>query len=398
MPVTDSGGGLAVELESPPLALYVHIPWCVRKCPYCDFNSHAGPAGGLPEEEYVDRLLLDLEQEVARLDPVRPLVSIFIGGGTPSLFSGASITHLLRGVRGCIDLTAEVEISLEANPGTADAGHFAAYRKAGVNRLSIGVQSMSARHLGLLGRIHGPREVDAAVTAARQAGFDNLNLDLMYGLPQQSLEQARRDLEQVLALEPEHVSYYQLTLEPNTAFHAVPPALPGEDLAADMHLLGLEHLAAAGYVQYEVSAYAQAGRRCRHNLNYWEFGDYLGIGAGAHGKLTDASTHRVVRSAKLRHPSAYLDPGKGACLESGRRSLDETDLALEFAMNALRLRDGFDRELFEGRTGLPFMRIATNVDGARAEGLLCGDGDRVRPTERGWSFLNDLLQRFASSA
>ncbi len=377
----------------PPLALYVHIPWCVRKCPYCDFNSHPR-SGALPEAAYVGVLLRDLARDVDGLQQPRPLTSIFIGGGTPSLFSGDAIARLLRGVREIVDVDPGCEITLEANPGAAEAESFAAYRDAGVNRLSIGVQSLAREQLRRLGRIHSPQEAVAAVAMARAAGFTNLNLDLMYGLPGQTLDEARRDLSEILALGPEHLSYYQLTLEPNTAFFASPPDLPDHDLTADMQLQGGEMLGDEGYAQYEVSAYARHGHRCRHNLNYWEFGDYLGIGAGAHGKVTDGVPARVCRRAKLRHPAAYMDPANLQRLVSARRTLHAPDLISEFALNALRLVDGFAPSLFERRTGLGFARIAGIVDAARDDGLLEATTDRVRPTMRGSWFLNDLIARF----
>jgi len=377
----------------PPLGLYVHLPWCVRKCPYCDFNSHA-VREDFPEAAYVDRLLLDLEQEITALPVARALTSIFFGGGTPSLFSGRAIARLLYGIRDQIDLLPSAEVTLEANPGTADASHFQIYRAAGVNRLSIGAQSFSARHLEQLGRIHRPADIHRTLDLARQAGFTNVNLDLMYALPGQSLAQAERDLTIALALAPEHLSYYQLTLEPNTAFHRAPPDLPGEDLAADMHLQGARKLKAAGFGQYEVSAYAQPERRCQHNLNYWEFGDYIGIGAGAHGKLSDPARNRVQRRWKLRHPTAYLDSENAGHLVAGRRTLSAPDRILELAMNALRLTQGFDTELFERRTGIPFEKISADVEKARAAGLLHRTKYKIRPTELGHRFLNDLLHYF----
>jgi oxygen-independent coproporphyrinogen-3 oxidase len=389
---TASGGG--GFRAPPPLALYVHIPWCLRKCPYCDFNSHALPEA-LPESRYLDALLRDLEQDAAAVDPARPLLSVFVGGGTPSLFSGTAIARLLRGIGDRVELRPDAEITLEANPGAADAGRFAAYRDAGVNRLSIGAQSLSADHLKGLGRVHGPQEVGSAVAQARQAGIGNLNLDLMYGLPGQDLEQARRDLDEALALEPEHLSYYQLTLEPNTAFHNAPPPLPEDDLVADMQVQGGEMLADAGYRQYEISAYARPGYRCRHNSNYWEFGDYLGIGAGAHAKLTDLCAQRVERCWKLRQPRGYLDAEQVEDRVGGRRTLEAGDLVLEFAMNALRLTAGFERRLFEQRTGLPFALVAPVVAGATADGLLDRQARSIRTTDLGRRFLNDLLQRFS---
>jgi len=381
-------------IDTPPLALYIHIPWCRRKCPYCDFNSHS-LHGGIPETAYVERLLQDLAQETTALSPPPPLTSLFIGGGTPSLLSGEAIARLLRGVRNRIKLPIDAEITLEANPGTVDAQRLAAYRQAGVNRLSIGAQSLSAQHLERIARIHGPEDIRSAVHQARRAGFENLNLDLMYGLPEQSLTQACRDLEQALALEPEHISYYQLTLEPNTAFHRTPPPLPDQDLIADMRLQGTAMLTSKGLEPYEVSAYASVERRCRHNLNYWRFGDYLGIGAGAHGKLTFPAQQRIQRRWKLRDPVAYLHPANRDRLVSGQQTLSETDLILEFALNALRLPEGFDAPLFEHRTGLPFPRIAARVDAARSAGLLAPEPEpQIRPTELGHRFLDDLLQYF----
>jgi len=377
----------------PPLALYVHLPWCVRKCPYCDFNSHASPSEP-PEAAYVDALLRDLAQDLTGASAGRPLVSIFMGGGTPSLFSGGAIARLLDGVRALAELAPDVEITLEANPGTADAASFAAYRAAGVNRLSIGVQSLDAAKLVSLGRIHDPRQARAALRLARAVGFDNVNLDFMYALPGQTLAEAASDLEAAISLEPEHLSYYQLTLEPNTPFHRAPPPLPDDDLAADMHDQGLERLAAVGYDQYEVSAYARPGQRCRHNLTYWTFGDYLGIGAGAHAKLTDPARGEVERMTKLRHPEAYLAAAQDRHFLSSRRTLGTDDLILEFALFALRLNEGFDQALFEVRTGLPFACLAGPMEAARGRGLLALEPGRVRPSALGRRFLNDLVQHF----
>jgi putative oxygen-independent coproporphyrinogen III oxidase len=379
----------------PPLGLYIHVPWCVRKCPYCDFNSHP-LRDQLPEATYIDALLLDLDQELSESEACRPLVSIFIGGGTPSLLSGAAVRRLLQGIRACTDLAPGAELTLEANPGTVDSHRFAAYREAGINRLSIGIQSLADTHLQSLGRIHGADEARAAAERARAAGFDNINLDLMFGLPGQDLGHAAQDLEQALALAPTHLSYYQLTLEPHTPFFAAPPPLPDHDLMADMQLQGVAMLASAGYRQYEVSAYARAsGWRCAHNLNYWQFGDYLGVGAGAHGKLTRVSCGRVTRSWKIRHPNAYLAAAKERQpLAAGGRQLGADDLVLELAMNALRLTDGFDEALFEQRTGLPFRYFARPVGQAIAAGMLQRDRDRLSPTELGRMFLNDLVQHF----
>ncbi|KAA6185510.1 radical SAM family heme chaperone HemW [Thiohalocapsa marina] len=408
---------------APPLALYVHVPWCVRKCPYCDFNSHALRTD-IPEARYIDALLADLDgqldaQRDAQRDAPsagaaanRPLVSIFIGGGTPSLLSGAAVQRLLHGIRQRCALADDAEITLEANPGAIDAGHFEGYVRAGVNRLSIGVQSLHAAHLARLGRIHTPAQALAAVKTARAAGIDNLNLDLMFALPTQTLAQAREDLQRLLALEPEHVSYYQLTLEPNTAFARQPPALPDHELACDMQEQGLERLAQAGFRRYEVSAFSRPGRRCRHNLNYWRFGDYLGIGAGAHGKLSDPSSGRVERRTRPRHPNAYLDalapsmpslsgrPSTGqptaclTCSPTASRPLDDADLILEFALNALRLTDGVEAAVFQRHTGLRPERLDAILQQARRDGLLQPDDARIAPTELGQRFLNDLICRF----
>lgn len=390
---TPSSGGA----DALSLALYVHTPWCVSKCPYCDFNSHAADAP--PFERYATRLLADLDLELDRPGARRPLSSIFIGGGTPSLFPGPVVRRLLDGVRARTSLLPEVEITLEANPGTRDAARFTDYREAGVNRLSIGVQSLSATHLRALGRIHGPDEVYETLRMARAAGFDNINLDMMFALPGQGLAAAQRDLEGLIAMEPEHISYYQLTLEPNTRFHARPPRLPDSDLAADMAEQGQEHLVRAGYRQYEVSAYARDGARCRHNLNYWQFGDYLGIGAGAHGKLSVKSRtqddRQVCRTAKRRHPVAYLSASLDD-LVSSARVLDADDLVMEFALNAFRLTEGFPRELFARTTGLPWSRISDIVRGAEQDGMARILPDRIEPTALGSRFLDDLVARFAT--
>ncbi|NEX15537.1 MAG: hypothetical protein C1943_02585 [Halochromatium sp.] len=389
----------------PPLALYVHIPWCVRKCPYCDFNSHA-MLGGIPEVVYIDALLSDLDTECQRLaaGPARPLISIFIGGGTPSLFSGAAIRRLLDGVRARFILSPEAEITLEANPGTVDEAQFAGYAEAGVNRLSIGVQSLSADALERLGRIHTPDDARRAVAVARAASITNINLDLMFALPGQDLERAGDDLERLIALEPRHLSYYELTLEPNTAFYQQPPALPNPDLADAIQQQGFELLAAAGFERYEISAFAQPGYRCRHNLNYWCFGDYLGVGAGAHGKLSVASLGTVERRTKRRHPDAYIKVCQNRCLSasdptSAVRSLSEQDLIEEFALNAFRLVDGFTSADFERRTGLsarvlePGLRAASELD--LVSRFDTGSQILIRPTARGLAFLNDLVACFS---
>jgi len=381
-------------LAAPPLSLYVHLPWCVRKCPYCDFNSHAMPARGVPEAAYLAALLDDLEH-AARDVAGRPLVSIFFGGGTPSLFSADSIGRIVERAVQRLDAAPDLEVTLEANPGTVERGRFAAYRAAGVNRVSLGAQSFSDRHLVALGRIHARDETLAAVEELRAAQLDNFNLDLMYALPEQTLEEALADLEQAIRLEPPHLSHYQLTLEPGTAFEKRPPRLPDDESAYAMQLACQQRLAAAGYRHYEVSAYARAGRECRHNLNYWCFGDYLGIGAGAHGKVTDVVRGRVVRTARVKQPGRYLAAMQPAARLDEMRDVPAGDLAFEFCLNALRLGDGFDVESFESRTGLPWSVIAGTVADAVRKGLLApAPGSRWAPTELGARFLNDLQAMF----
>jgi oxygen-independent coproporphyrinogen-3 oxidase len=376
----------------PPLALYVHYPWCVRKCPYCDFNSHerAGGPAAIPEAHYLEALRADLETALPYIWG-RPIASVFIGGGTPSLLSAAGLERLLSDVRALLPLAADCEITLEANPGTYEAQKFAAYRAAGVNRLSIGIQSFDEDKLKALGRIHDRAQALAAVESA-QRHFDNFNLDLMFALPGQSLDQLRADLETALALAPPHLSLYQLTLEPNTVFAKYPPALPDEDTAAAMQAWIEEKTAAAGYVHYEVSAYARPGRECRHNLNYWMFGDYLGIGAGAHGKIS--FPHRIVRQSRLRQPESYLAqlPTRRFVAESAE--VARADLPFEFMLNALRLTAGVDADLFTARTGLPMSAIDATVGHARARGLMQSDPARLAPTLLGCRFLSDLQALF----
>ncbi|TCO80234.1 oxygen-independent coproporphyrinogen-3 oxidase [Plasticicumulans lactativorans] len=375
-----------------PLALYVHIPWCVRKCPYCDFNSHAAPEA-LPEATYVDALLADLEQDLPRVWG-RRLESVFIGGGTPSLFSAEAIDRLLSGLRARLPLHGALEVTLEANPGTVEAAKFAEFRAAGINRLSIGVQSFADDALVALGRIHGRREAIRAAEAAHASGFDNFNLDLMFGLPRQTPAAALADVATAIDLEPTHLSHYQLTLEPNTLFHRHPPPLPDDDALWTMQEACQARLAAHGYAQYEVSAYARAGRQCRHNLNYWEFGDYLGIGAGAHAKLTDPARGEIQRLWKTRHPRDYLERAASPAVRGGDAPVPTAELPFEFMLNALRLNAGVPASLFGERTGLPDETIAATVARARDEGLLDPDPARLQASERGLRFLNDLLTRF----
>ncbi len=376
----------------PPLSLYVHFPWCVRKCPYCDFNSHA-LRDILPEHAYVDALLKDLEQELPGVWG-RTVHSIFMGGGTPSLFSASALERLLSGIRARLALRPDAEITLEANPGSAEQERFAGYRDAGVNRLSIGIQSLNDSHLHALGRIHDAEQSFRAVQAARVAGFDNINLDLMFGLPDQDSAAANADLESALALQPEHLSWYQLTLEPNTRFHTDPPVLPDDDEKWEMQTLGQTVLASHGYTQYEVSAFARAGQRCRHNLNYWEFGDYIGIGAGAHGKITDAASGSVLRRWKKRHPRGYLEAAGPTAYLEGERALSESEIVFEYALNRLRLKEPFRLSEFESCCGLQRDWIMPLIQQAQADGLMLCDGDLVQHTDSGWLFLNDLLERF----
>jgi putative oxygen-independent coproporphyrinogen III oxidase len=369
----------------PPLALYVHIPWCVRKCPYCDFNSHER-AGALPEREYVERLMRDIEQSLPSVWG-RRIVSVFIGGGTPSLFSPESIDALLSGTRARLALEPDAEITLEANPGTVEAARFRGFREAGVNRISIGVQSFDERMLAALGRIHSSAEAVRAIEAAATC-FDNVNIDLMYALPGQSAAMARADLERVFSFSIPHVSAYQLTIEPNTAFWSRPPALPEHDAAADMQLAFEDLLGAAGYEHYETSAFARPGKRCRHNLNYWQFGDYLGIGAGAHGKVSFPD--RVTRHAHVKQPAEYMK----ADAKPQESVVAAGELPFEFMLNALRLVEGFPAALFAERTGLPITVIERELETAEAKGFIERDWRRIRPTVRGRRFLNELLQSF----
>lgn len=375
----------------PPLSLYVHLPWCVQKCPYCDFNSHP-LRGDLPEAEYLAALLRDLDEELGRI-PGRPIETVFFGGGTPSLFSANVIGRLIYAAGG--SLAGDAEITLEANPGTVEHGAFAAYRAAGVNRLSLGAQSFDAAALRSLGRIHGPDEIERAVDEAGAAGFDNFNLDLMYGLPGQTLAGALDDIARAVALGPAHLSHYQLTLEPQTVFAKHPPPLPDEDAIWPMQTACQAALAEAGFVQYETSAYARRGRQCRHNLNYWQYGDYLGIGAGAHGKLAVGT--RVIRRAKLRHPTHYRETA-GHVSSFSEDLVNGDDRVFEFMLNALRLNAGFNRGLFESRTGCELARAEPSLTLAMEKGLLARDGDRYYPTDRGRAWLNDLQALFLPEA
>lgn len=376
----------------PPLSLYVHLPWCIRKCPYCDFNSYES-SGALAEQDYIDALLRDLTTDLP-LAQDRPLTSIFLGGGTPSLFSGTAIRQLLDGIRERIAVADGAEVTLEANPGAAEADRFAAYRDAGVTRLSIGVQSLRDAQLAALGRVHHAEDARKAFTQARAAGFDNINVDLMYGLPADSVEGALQDLAAAVALGPDHLSWYQLTLEPNTAFFRRPPPLPEEEMVLDIERLGRELLEARGYRRYEISAYARADRRCRHNLHYWTFGDYLGIGAGAHGKITRAGEGVILRRAKRRNPRTYVQLAGRTEAATDERIDAPAAIALEFLMNALRLIEGVDAESFVQRTGLTLEHISGGLEQARQRGWVAAGSHRIQATDTGSRMLNRLLTLF----
>ena len=373
----------------PPLALYVHIPWCIRKCPYCDFNSHAATPE-LPEQDYVAAVLADLDADLIHVHG-RQLESIFFGGGTPSLFSAPALQLLLAGIEQRIPFSPSIEITLEANPGTFEQEKFAAYRALGINRLSIGIQSFEDSKLQALGRVHSGSEAIAAIEMARQAGFNNFNLDLMHGLPDQSPEEALADLQTAIDLAPSHLSWYQLTMEPNTVFWSKPPVLPEDDVLWDIQEAGQALLAEHGYIQYEVSAYARAEAVALHNVNYWSFGDFIGIGAGAHGKVSDPQG-RIQRTWKTRQPTDYLNPNKPFL--AGSNTLAAEDLPFEFLMNALRLNDGVALKLFSQRTGLSVDTLQDGLTQARQRGLLCDDPERLAASAQGQLFLNDLLQIF----
>jgi putative oxygen-independent coproporphyrinogen III oxidase len=377
----------------PPLSLYIHVPWCVRKCPYCDFNSHEA-RGEIPESTYVAALVADLDLALPLIWG-RRVYTIFFGGGTPSLMSAETIDAILSAVRARVPLATDAEITLEANPGTFESERFAAYRAAGVNRLSIGIQSFNERHLQALGRIHDADQAHRAIEIAREH-FESFNLDLMYALPGQTPAEARADIDAAIAYEPPHLSVYHLTIEPNTFFYRHPPQVPDDDTAAEMEDLIGSALRDAAYEHYETSAYARAGHRARHNLNYWTFGDYLGIGAGAHSKLTFPD--RVVRQARYRQPREYMDRAIAGDAVQTDQALESGDIAFEFMMNALRLNDGFASALFEERTGLPLLMVLSALDEAEHRGFMERDHQHMRPTALGQRFLNDLLQIFMPAA
>jgi len=383
------------DIRLPPLSLYIHIPWCIKKCPYCDFNSHA-IHNDIPEKKYLDSLLKDLDQDL-KYAQGRPINSIFIGGGTPSLFSPQGFSYLLNSIKQKLEIVENAEITIEANPGATEQKNYSGYLDAGINRLSIGAQSFSDQKLKSLGRIHSSSEVFKAVDSARDAGFNQINLDLMFGLPEQTLKEALKDLETAINLSPQHVSWYQLTLEPNTAFYSSPPRLPADDNVFEIQKEGLDVLSDNGYKRYEISAYAKKNCQSRHNLNYWQFGDYLGIGAGAHSKITqiddiNSTVFSITRYWKTRAPGDYLDVNKAFLADS--KTIPDNELALEFMMNALRLSGGFDPELFEKRTGKPLNSITKQLDLAQEKGVLIQSQGNIKASELGYLYLNDLLQIF----
>jgi putative oxygen-independent coproporphyrinogen III oxidase len=379
-----------ITLKLPPLSLYIHIPWCVQKCPYCDFNSHGQKGQVLPESEYVSHLLDDLAED-AKLVGDRAIHSIFIGGGTPSLFSAQAIHTLLDGVKKRVNLLADAEITMEANPGTVESQRFADYVKAGITRISIGVQSFQPEKLTALGRIHDERQAFEAAELAKSIGLNSYNLDLMHGLPKQSLEDAMFDLNTAITQQPPHLSWYQLTIEPNTQFHSKPPKLPEDELLWDIQEQGDELLRQAGFEQYEISAYSQAGQQCQHNLNYWRFGDYLGIGCGAHGKITLANENHIIRTVKVKHPKGYMDLTRR--YTSDKKVVPEQDLPFEFFMNRFRLLEPCPKSDYSNLTGMPLDNATKqNLETAITRGLLVESSDEWQVTPLGRRYLNTLLE------
>lgn len=379
----------SISLKSlPPLSLYIHIPWCIKKCPYCDFNSHAFD-NNFPEQEYINALVDDLQSDLHYIQG-RSLQSIFIGGGTPSLFSAESFSTLLSSINSFITFADDIEITLEANPGTFEQNKFSEFRAIGLNRLSIGIQSFQADFLKKLGRVHSDKEALLAPEIALQAGFDNFNLDFMFGLPEQTSQQAIADLKQAINYNPSHISWYQLTIEPNTAFYSKPLALPANELIESMHEEGINLLNSAGFNRYEISAFSNTDRQSKHNLNYWQFGDYLGIGAGAHGKITLLNENKIIRTRRTKQPQAYLDPHKDYLADIS--AIPEQDLVLEFMMNTLRLNDGVTEKLLHERTGINLKQVSSIVDELRSDGLL--KLDSLCATTKGYNLLNTVLQAF----
>jgi len=382
----------------PPLALYIHFPWCKQKCPYCDFNSHQQKEA-LPEEKYIEALLADLEQDLPLIWG-RKVTTIFMGGGTPSLFTSQAIGNLLNGIRARIPLSPFAEITMEANPGTIDNEKLPAFKEAGINRISIGAQSFNDTHLKSLGRIHSADKAYSAIETAKNSGYEKINIDLMFGLPNQTFEQAKKDIEIATSLETDHISFYELTLEPNTAFFQNPPKLPDEELSWEIFQTGLNELKNKNYDRYEISAYAKPGKQCLHNLNYWNFGDYLGIGAGAHAKITDANQQSITRYTKKRSPKDYLAAHSDNKFISSTKPLDHQHLNFEFLLNALRLTDGFNLELFSERTGLGSDQLFEKLEDSIKIGLLefLPETKQLKPTEKGIHFINNILEPFLPRA
>lgn len=380
--------------EALPFSLYIHIPWCVKKCPYCDFNSHT-LKGELPQKQYIDCLISDLKDDLQLISD-RKLISIFIGGGTPSLLSEEILNYLISEIDKIITLPNDIEITMEANPGTFEVAKFIGYKKAGINRLSLGIQSFNDNKLLSLGRIHSSNEAIIAYKKAREFGFDNINLDLMFALPDQSVNEAIKDLETAIKLNPNHISWYQLTLEPNTLFFHKPPQLPNHDSAWEIQTTGWKLLRSAGFEKYEVSAYAKEKKYSRHNLNYWEFGDYLGIGAGAHSKLTNIKENFVERIVKVKNPKDYLNPNKK--FTSSRKEVKANELPFEFMLNLLRLEKGFSYEVFEKKTGLPRNTVSSIISELENSGLMVIDCEWIRPTDLGRRFMDDLVIKFMRTA
>lgn len=379
--------------ENPPLSLYIHLPWCVKKCPYCDFNSHEFTADSFTEDDYIDALIRDIELELPRIWG-RTINTVFIGGGTPSLFSVEALDKLMSAIRARLNIHPSIEITLEANPGTAEVEKFCGFKEVGINRLSLGVQSFNDEHLKKLGRIHDAEQALNAIALAKDAGFENLNIDLMFGLPGQTTEIALTDLEQAVMQNPTHISWYQLTIEPNTVFHAKPPRLPDDDVIWAMQEQGQAYLDEHGFTQYEISAYAKKQQGALHNINYWQFGDYLGIGAGAHGKITNVAEGKIERYARHKIPKRYIEFAGTDVAITETRILKRDELPLEFMMNALRLTDGIPTQLFSARTGLPLKQVEKELSLAEEHGLVDWQLNTLKPSAKGVRYLNELLELF----
>ncbi len=385
-----------MTITPPRLSLYIHFPWCIQKCPYCDFNSHIKPER-LPEKQYIESLTSDLKQELPDIWG-RRIHSVFLGGGTPSLFSGQSIDYLLSQIRAILSLNPSTEITIETNPNSADSENFLSYKKSGINRISIGAQSFNPQHLKALGRIHSPDEIVSAIELAKKAGFSNINLDIMFGLPNQTQAEALVDLKKAIALEPQHISWYQLTIEPNTIFSSKPPVLPLNDEIFETQQMGIELLENNGFARYEVSAFAKDGFECKHNINYWQFGDYIGLGAGAHVKLILPHKAQLLRYAKQKHPITYMQDCASQKRIQNKHTLTKYDLILEFMLNALRLKNGFKPELLEQQTRINIKTISNKLHKAQQAGLLKLTDTKIKPTGHGFNFLDDLINIFTDDA